>query len=187
LDGKLLWELGPMSEICIPAPVAAHGLLFVSSGYEFGNKTRPIYAVKPGAAGKINLRANETSNDFIAWSQPSAGSYTPSPLIYGDRMYVLYSQGFFACFDARTGAEVYGRKRLGGTYSASPWAYDGKVFCLSEDGTTTVIQAGPEFKVLGKNELGEVSLATPALAEKSLLLRTQSKLYCIRVSAKGAN
>ena len=149
------------------------------SGYEFGNKTRPIYAIRPGASGDISLKGKATSNDFVAWSLPSAGSYNSSPLIYGDHFYVLYSQGFFACFNARTGEEVYGRQRLGATFTASPWAYDGKAFCLAEDGTTIAIQAGDLFKTLSKSALGEASLATPAIVGTSVLIRTQSKLYRI--------
>ena len=64
-------------------------------------------------------------------------------------------------------------------FTASPWAYNGKIFALSEDGDTYVIQAGPEFKVLGKNALNELSLATPAVSNGSLFLRTVSKLYRI--------
>ena len=33
LDGKVLWELTGMSTIDIPTPFAAHGLLFINSGY----------------------------------------------------------------------------------------------------------------------------------------------------------
>src|SRR5688572_16285546 len=43
LEGKLLWEMGGMSSICVPAPVAAHGLVYISSGYEFG-RPRPVVA-----------------------------------------------------------------------------------------------------------------------------------------------
>jgi hypothetical protein len=56
----------------------------------------------------------------------------------------------------------------------------GKVYCLSEDGDTHVVQAGPEFKVLAKNRLEEMCLATPALVRDSLIIRTASKVYCIR-------
>ena len=64
-------------------------------------------------------------------------------------------------------------------FTASPWAYNGKVFALSEDGDTYVMPAGPEFKVLGKNSLGEMSMATPAVANGSVIIRTASKLYRI--------
>jgi len=57
--------------------------------------------------------------------------------------------------------------------------YDGKVFCLSEEGTTSVVKAGAEFELLGKNVLGEVSLATPAVADARLFLRTREALYCV--------
>ena len=50
---------------------------------------------------------------------------------------------------------------------------------MSEDGDTYVLQAGPEFKILGKNSLNEMSLATPAISDDSLIIRTASKLYRI--------
>ncbi len=179
LSGKLLWELGGMSSICIPQPVAGHGLLFVSSGYEFA-RPRPVYAIRPGASGDISLEKGETSNQFIAWHKESAGAYHPSPLVLGDYLYILESKGLFSCFEARTGTAVYVKQRLGGNYTASPWSCDGKIFCLSEDGDTHVIAAGPQFQLLGKNSLEEMSLATPAVAGERLLIRTFSKLYCIR-------
>jgi outer membrane protein assembly factor BamB len=181
LDGKLLWELKGMSVIAIPTPFARHGLLYVSSGYVM-DKTKPVYAIRPGAAGDISLQENETKNEFIAWSLPKAGPYNVSPLVFGDYLYILYDQGFLACYDAKTGAEVYPKQRIdtrAAAFTASPWAYDGKVFCHSEDGDTFIIQAGPEFKVLGKNSLEETCLATPALSRGSLVIRTQSKLYRI--------
>ena len=50
---------------------------------------------------------------------------------------------------------------------------------MSEDGDTYVIQAGADFKVLGKNSLEEMTLATPAVANGSLIVRTATKLYRI--------
>jgi outer membrane protein assembly factor BamB len=178
LDGKLLWEFGGMSAICVPSPVVAGDLLIVSSGYEFGGR-RPVFAVRPGASGDISLMKGETSNEFIAWYREPAGAYHPTPLVLGDHLYVLYSTGFISCFEAKTGKPLYERERLGGSFTASPWAYDGKVFCLSEEGTTYVVKAGPEFELLGKNALGEVSLATPAVSDGRLFIRTAAALYCV--------
>jgi outer membrane protein assembly factor BamB len=186
LDGKLLWELGGMSSIVIPTPLAGHGLLFITSGYVM-DQVRPLYAIRPGASGDITLPKGETSNGPVVWSQPKAGPYNPSPIFYGDYLYVLYDMGFFACYDARTGKEVYGKTRMGPgatRFTSSPWAYDGKIFCLSEDGDTFVIQAGPTYKLLGKNSLDEMCMATPAISGGSLLIRTLSKLY--RIEKRGA-
>lgn len=183
LNGKLLWELGGMSSIVIPTPFSQFGLLYVCSGY-VGDTTRPVFAIRPGATGDISLKAGETSNEYIAWSQKTAAPYNPSPLVYGDYFYVLFDFGFLSCHDARTGKEIYAKQRINtegsSGFTSSPWACNGKIFCLSEDGDTFVIEAGPEYKLLGKNSLGEMCLATPAIAHGSLIIRTASTLYSIQ-------
>jgi outer membrane protein assembly factor BamB len=180
LDGKLLWQLSGMSSIQIPTPFARHGLLYLNSGYA-ADSTRPVYAIRPGASGDISLRNGATSSDHIVWSHPAIGSYNPSSLVYGDYHYVLLDRGILMCHDARTGREIYRQQRItsGTLFTASPWAYNGRIFALSEEGDTFVIQAGPEFKVLGKNSLDEMTLATPAIANGSLVVRTSSRLYRI--------
>ena len=182
LEGHLLWELGGMSSIVIPTPFADSGLLYLSSGY-VGDKVRPVFAIKPGASGDMSLQPGQTTNAFIAWFQPTAGPYNPSPLLYDGYFYVLFDFGFLSCHDGRTGRPVFEKQRVrtGPTsFTASPWAANGKIFALSEDGDTFVFQAGPEYKLLHTNSLDEMCLATPALAGDRLLLRTLTKLYCLR-------
>lgn len=188
LEGKLLWEFGGMSSIVIPTPFASSGLLYVCSGY-VGDKTRPVFAIRPGASGDISLKDGETNNQFIAWYEKTAAPYNPSPLLYGDYFYVLFDFGFLSCRAAVTGREVYDKQRinLDGTsaFTSSPWAYDNKIFCLSEDGDTFVFQAGPEYRLIGKNSLGEMCMATPAIARDSLIIRTTGNLYRIKNAATG--
>jgi outer membrane protein assembly factor BamB len=182
LEGKLLWEFGGMSSIVIPTPFSKFGLLYVCSGY-VGDKVRPVFAIKPGASGDISLKPGETNNEFIAWSQPTAAPYNPSPLLYGDYFYVLFDFGFLSCHDARTGRQVYEKQRIRTettSFTASPWAVNGKIFALSEDGDTFVFQAGPEYRLLHKNPLDEMCMATPAIAGDRLFIRTLTKLYCLR-------
>jgi outer membrane protein assembly factor BamB len=187
LNGKELWQLSGMSSIVIPTPFSRFGLLYIASGY-VGDQHRPVYAIRPGAAGNISLKEGERSNQFVAWYQPQAGPYNPSPIVYGDLYYTLYDRGFFTAHDARTGREVYGKQRISDAataFTASPWAYNGKIFCLSEDGDTFVIQAGAQYKLLGKNSLDEMCMATPAIARGSLIIRTASKLYRISKGGKS--
>ena len=181
LDGKLLWELRGMSELTIPSPFSSNGLVYISSGYP-GGALRPVYAIRPGAAGDISLKSGETSNEYVVWHQPFLGTYNTSALVYRNYYYTLLDRGFLLCHDARTGQQVYGRQRLsvdGSGFTASPWAYNGKIFAMSEDGDTFVVQAGPEYRVLGKNSLDQMPLATPAVLRGSLIMRTQSNLYRI--------
>ena len=181
LDGHVLWELKGMSSITIPMPFSRDGLLYICSGYVMDTKHRPVFAIRPGASGDISLNEGETANHYIAWFQKLAGPYNPSPLLYGPYFYVLKDRGFLSCYDARTGKVIYPDQRLGSAnaFTCSPWAYDGKIFCQSEDGDTFVIKAGPKFEILHKNSLGEMCMATPAIANGSLLLRTETKLYRI--------
>ncbi|MCP5114327.1 MAG: serine/threonine protein kinase, partial [bacterium] len=105
----------------------------------------------------------------------------------GDHYYTLYDRGFLTCHDARTGKEIYSKRRIDPTaaaFTASPWAYNGKLFALSEDGDTYVIQAGPEYRLLRKNSLNEMAMATPAIYRGSLLVRTASHLYRIGGAAE---
>jgi outer membrane protein assembly factor BamB len=179
LTGRPLWEIARMSVLTVPTPLSRHGLLFVSAGY-IQDAHKPVYAIRPGGAGDISLKGEETRNRFIAWSNTQVSSYQPSPIVVGDYYYTLLDRGFLTCHDARTGKEIYGRQRISAEssgFSASPWSYNGRIFALSEDGDTFVIQAGPEFRILGKNSLDEMSMATPAVSNGSLIIRTANTLY----------
>ena len=183
LDGTLLWEfVADMSSITIATPFTAHGLLYVTSGY-VGDKHKPIYAIQPGGKGTINLKKNRPVDKSIVWRQPNAAPYNPSTLVYKDLLYVLYDFGFLACFNAKTGEEIYGkvrvRERQRTPFTASPWAYNNKVFCLSEDGDCFVYKAGRKNELLHINKLDELCMATPGIARGSLFIRTASKLYRI--------
>ena len=182
LKGQLLWELGGMSVIAIPTPVEGNGLLYLCSGYVGDRKNRPVYAVKPGASGDITPEDEKDLGQSIAWYHKFGGPYNPSPIAYGDYVYVLYDRGTVSCYDGRTGEVVYEKQQLAEdarAFTVSPWANDGKLFFLSEDGDTFVVQAGPESKVLSRNALNEMCMATPATLRGSIVIRTLSKLYRI--------
>lgn len=181
LDGQLLYEFGGCSSITIARPYAAHGLLYVSSGY-VGDSKRPIFAVRPGASGDISLAETETSNEHIAWCQKRGAPYNPSTTVYGDRLYVLHDQGFTAAYDAKTGEVVADKARIDGAraFTASPWAGNGHIFFLDEFGTTHVYSADGDFQFVRRNELPrEMYMATPAIADGRLLIRSDKALYCI--------
>jgi outer membrane protein assembly factor BamB len=183
LNGKLLWWLQGMSSYTIATPYSDRGLLYISSG-SVPDKLRPVYAIRPGATGEISLGPDQTSNAAIAWSQPMAAPFGTTTLVYDGRLYVLYDGGLLSAFNSQTGAPRFERQRLpkGKTFTASPWAYNGWIFCLNEDGVTFVVRAGDQFEVLRTNRLADddMCLATPAMIGDRLLIRTSSRLYCVR-------
>jgi outer membrane protein assembly factor BamB len=187
LDGQQLWSLSGMSSITIATPYAVNGLLYVSSGYVMDPR-RPIFAILPGATGDITLAEGETSSEYIAWSQPKAAPYNPSTLVHDGRLYALYDRGIMSCYNAATGEEIYRMQRLpaGRAFTSSPWAVGDRIYCLNEDGVTVVLKAGDEFEVLHTNALNEddMGMATPAIVDGKLLLRTATRLYCIGLDKK---
>ncbi|PWU18562.1 MAG: serine/threonine protein kinase [Verrucomicrobia bacterium] len=182
LDGKLRWSLTGMSHITIATPYAEQGLLYVSSGFVM-DKSRPLYAIRPGAEGDISLQPGQTNSPSIAWCQPTAAPYNPTTLVYEGRLSVLHDRGELSAYNARTGAMLYDRQKLpeGLHFTASPWAYGDRIFCLNEDGITFVVQAGDRFELLRTNKLApdDMCLATPALAGDRLLIRSSARLYCV--------
>ena len=170
--GKELWRLGGSSKITAPTPVFGSGLIIVASGRR---PEAPIFAIRPGGAGDI------TKTKSVAWQKEQRGSYMPTPLIYGEHLYVLANQGILDCYDLKTGAEIY-RQRIahqGSGFSASPVVSDGKIYLSSEDGDVFVVKAGRDFELLSKNSLGEPIMATPAIAGGLLLVRTEHTVWAI--------
>jgi outer membrane protein assembly factor BamB len=105
----------------------------------------------------------------------------PTPLIYKGILYVLANNGTFDAYKLKTGDEVY-RQRLpqvGNGFSASPVAADDKIYLPSEDGEILVISAGEKFAHLKTNSMGELLMATPALSEGVMYIRTAQSLFAV--------
>jgi outer membrane protein assembly factor BamB len=176
VTGKELWRLGPNSEVATPTPIFAHDLIYVTTGYRV---IQPIYVIKPGAAGDISLKDGKDSSDFIAWSKTRGGPYMPTPVIYGDLLYIVSNQGVLTTYQAKTGERVY-QERLGGkggAFTASPVASDGKIYLSSEDGDIFVVKAGPKYELLATNPVGQVMMATPAISDGLVIVRGVTHLF----------
>jgi len=174
-SGKQLWTLGPNSEITIGTPVAGNGLVYVTGGYP---PVRPIYAIRPGAEGDISLQKGQESSQSIAWSNMTEGTYIPTPLLYDGYLFTLNVNGVLTAYDPQTGKRAFrGRVGTGGAFSASPVGADGRLYIASEDGEVYVISATPDMKQLAKNDMKEVIMATPAISDGLIVLRTMGHLY----------
>jgi outer membrane protein assembly factor BamB len=176
--GKELWRLGRSSKITAPTPIFADDVLVVASGR---GPERPIFVIKPGARGDITLPEGKTSSDAIIWSRTGRGSYMPTPLIYNGILYVLANNGTFDAYNLKTGDELY-RQRLpviGSGFSASPVAADGKIYLSNEDGEIVVVSAGEKFSHIATNTMGELLMATPALSDGVMYVRSAESLFAV--------
>jgi outer membrane protein assembly factor BamB len=175
--GKVLWTLGPNSEVTVGTPVTGHGLVFVTGGYP---PVRPIYAIRPGAGGDISLPKGSDSSDAIAWSNMTDGTYIPSPLVYREYLFTMGNNGIVNAYTALTGQRAFrGRIGEGGAFSASPVAADGRLYVASEDGEVYVVTAGPGLAQIAKNDMKEVIMATPAISDGVIVVRTLGHVYGI--------
>jgi len=175
--GRELWRLGPNSEITCTTPVSANGLIFVTAGYP---PVQPIYAIKVGSAGDLTLKDGKDSSDAIAWSKKTGGSYLPSPLVYGDQLYLINNNGILTAYEAKTGNRIYQQRvGVGSSFVSSPVAAAGKLYIASEQGDVFVVKAGAEYQLLTKNSVDEPVLATPALAGDLLIVRGAKHLFAI--------
>jgi outer membrane protein assembly factor BamB len=180
--GAELWRLGRHAEITVPTPVYGDGLIFITSGYR---PVQPIYAVRPGANGDISLKEGQTANAAVAWSTQKGGPYMPTPLVYRGYLYTCSNTGIVTCYEAKTGKQVY-KERVGGQggYTASPVAADGRIYFTSEESGVRVVAAGPKFELLAVNLLGDPCMATPAISDGMIVVRSQH--YVFGIARKGA-
>ena len=102
-----------------------------------------------------------------------------APLLLDDLIYMVSENGFASCVEAKTGKAVW-TQRLGKSFTAGPVYGDGHLyFCEQEEGVCHVMTTGREAKVVAKNKLDDGCMATPAIAGKSLFIRTRTHLYRI--------
>jgi outer membrane protein assembly factor BamB len=176
--GKELWRLGRSSKITAPTPLFADDKFVIASGRA---PERPIFVVKAGARGDLTLPGDKTASETVVWSRTGRGSYMPTPLVYDGILYVLANNGLLDAYDLKTGEEIY-RQRLplvGSGFSASPVAADGKLYLSNEDGEMLVITAGRKYAHIATNSMGELLMATPALSEGVMYVRSAQSLFAV--------
>ena len=169
--GRELWHCsGSLYEV-IPTPVVGYGMVFCPSG-----RAGPTLAIRPGGRGDV-------TGTHLVWSSPRGSPFVPSPILYGEQLYLVNDMASIATsLNARTGETMW-QGRLGVArregFSASPVAVDGKVFFTNDAGETFVLRAGPTFELLHTNRIGEGTLASPALVDGQWYIRTERNLFAI--------
>ena len=167
--GKEIWWHQYMGFSLVGRPSYGNGLFYVVGSVVLDHHC--IYAIKPGATGEVH----ETD---LAWKQPKGIGHVPSPLLYGKEIYVVDDEGTAQCLDAMTGKSVW-KQRLGGRFRSSPLQIGNHILFVNQAGKATLIQAGREYKVAHTNQLEGMFLASPAIADGALFLRSATHLYCI--------
>ena len=163
--GREIWRVQHDGYSVIPKPVFGHGLVFFSTGYD----SPAVMAVRPDGRGDV-------TDTHVAWTLKKGAPHTPSLLLVGDELYMIADKGVATCVDARTGKEHW-QERIGGNYSSSLVLADDKIFLQSEEGPAIVLRPGKTFEKLSDTGFAEHTLASYAVGDSALYIRTESNLY----------
>jgi outer membrane protein assembly factor BamB len=172
--GTFLWHAGEPSRFAVPSPVYHDGVIYASRGYRSG----PYMALKAGGRGDVTPR--------FLWRVPTGAPYVSSLLYYEGIVYMANDVGVLTAVDAATGARVW-QERVDGVFSASPVAGGGHVYFVSESGHTVVVKAGRTPQIVGRNALDERAVASPAVSNGRIFIRTDSHLFAIGAAAPGTS
>ena len=165
--GETIWDLRYDGYSVVPKPVFDSGLVFLSTGFD----SAKMLAIRPTGHGLV-------TDSHLQWQLDKNIPKTPSMIAHDGLVYSISDDGIALCVEAETGDVVY-RKRIGGNFSSSPLLAGEHLYFTSEQGVTTVIKAGREFEQVAENDLGERTLASLAVIDDSILLRTAEALYRI--------
>jgi len=150
-------------------PVVGKELIY----FQTGHGKPELWAVKPGGHGVLD-------DSLVVWKVKKNVPTRSSTVLVDDLLYMVDDGGIASCIDAKTGADVW-RKRIGGNYSAAPLFADGRIYFFSEEGKATAIAPGRELKVVGEGTLEAGFMASPAVSDHALILRTKTHLYRVEL------
>jgi outer membrane protein assembly factor BamB len=170
--GKLAWEVSGIGLNPIPMPIQSGNVVYVMSGY----RDPKLMAIRLGGTGDL------TGTGAVLWEATRGLSYTPSPVLHDDILYLLTDNGQLSALNAKTGEPHYLQRRLPKPYNfkASPIAVNGRLYLASEEDDVVVVKMGPSYEVLATNTLADQSfIATPVVAAGDMYLRSRTHLFRI--------
>jgi outer membrane protein assembly factor BamB len=172
-SGREIWRVAYADGFSnVPRPVYGHGLVYIATGFQ----QPTLIAVRADGTGDV-------TSSHVAWTLRRGAPLTPSPLLVGDELYIVSDAGIASCLDAKTGT-INWQKRLDGAFSASPLLAGGRIYFLSEQGTATVVQPGKTFELLATNSIDGITLASIAVSDGNMIIRSDRQLYCIAGPAR---
>lgn len=172
-DGFLV---GAELDVAFLHPDNFAGASFTSTGDSAASEF--ILAVRGGGSGDV-------TNSHLLWKRATKHTdHVVSPFVSQGRMLLVKGGGISTVFDTRTGVPLRGPKRIANAtdYFASPVSGDGKIYVAGANGMVVVLKNGPDYEELAVNDVAGSIVATPAIAEDALYIRTRDELLCISAS-----
>jgi outer membrane protein assembly factor BamB len=164
-SGEEIWRINHGGMNTSNPPLFGHGLLFLNTAAG-GFK---LFAMRVGGRGDL-------TKSNVVWKCSNGVPTRSSPVLVDDLLFMVSDAGIATCIEAET-AKVVWHKRLKGEFSASPLYSDGRIYFANQDGQTFVLAASRDYELLATNELADGCMASPAVYDKAVYLRTKTHLY----------
>ena len=174
--GKLAWFVETqLTGNVSPSPLVVDNSIFVFGGF----RSSGSYRIRTGGKGDV-------TSSHIDWHSRSS-SYVATPVHHDGHLFWIDDQGIAWCLDAKTGEQLY-RERVPGLKSggrpiyASPIIAAGRLYVVTRRDGTLVIPATTTFSIESQNMIESDATdfnATPAIYGNKLLLRSNTRLYCV--------
>ncbi len=179
-SGEELWRIEDNSEVTVASPIPNGDHVIVTGGYQ---PVRPIFSIDINRRGNLTppKDSKPSGQTGLQWWLPKGGAYSITPIIYGDLLYIIQSNGVLTTYEAKTGKQVYKQRVVSGRSGdivASPIAADGKIYIIGGDGDVFVLSAGREYESPMVCPVGEQVMATPAAAPGRLVIRGRTHVFC---------
>lgn len=161
-DGEVLWKTTDGAST-IPSSTSDGSVVFAPSN---------------------GLTAYDGSSGAQLWNNSKLSPSTASPIVVGDRVYTVNRSGVVSAADAGSGERAW-QLRLAGPYSATPIVAAGRLYFVNERGVAQVVQPSTdEGEVVGEGNFDDTILATPAVRENALYVRSDSTLWKVARSSE---
>jgi len=175
--GERLWFVEGVTKNTVPSPVATDELVIAGS-----SQRGQTVAIRRDGRGEVTA-------SHLLWHADSATSGFGSPLIHGDRVFLVSKAGELACVDLESGETTWEERLDDGTW-ASPIAAGDRVYLFAKNGAATVVDAGGETP----RRVADCKIPTGdgdtvygvAVVDRGFLVRTGTELLRIGAVADPA-
>ena len=164
-NGETLWTVYHEGMNASARPLYGEGLVFITNGMG------AMVAVRPDGKGDV-------TGTHIAWSSRKGVAKKSSQLLIDGVLYMNSDDGVISARDPKTG-EIFWQKRAGGSFAASPIFAGGRIYAFNIEGEIFTFAPGDQYQQLAKTSLGDGFMASPAVVDDDLILRSKSHLYLI--------
>jgi outer membrane protein assembly factor BamB len=165
--GERIWHARFKGFSASARPIVEDNWLYFNSG--FGPSS--VVAMRLGGIGDLT--------DSIQWINKKSTQARSSALLINGLLYMVNTGGQAKCLVAETGEELW-TARVGKHTSASPVYVEGNIHTTDEEGLTTIFKPGKMFVRVSENQLPDGMMASPAVVDNALFMRTKTHLYKIQ-------